>query len=88
MARGRSDSGGVSLSGCDASRGQGCGNSRVEEARNMAQQIADPAAKRHMQDIAANCEKVAKRVEAQLGGEQSFSRRFCEATTSQVLLVS
>ena len=54
----------------------------------MAQQIADPAAKRHMQDIAANCEKIAKRVEAKLGCEQSFSRRFCEATTSQVLLVS
>jgi hypothetical protein len=106
----------------------------------MAQQIADPAAKRHMQDIAANCEKVAKRVEAKLGGEQSFTatatgtvggsrvipfpdahssrtnptsppaavhgpwksatswrrpimplgqaRRFCEAATSQVLLVS
>lgn len=39
-------------------------SARAEEARAMAANIADAAAKQAMLDIAANYEKIAKRAEA------------------------
>lgn len=41
---------------------------RAQEARDMAENIADPEAKRAMLEIAANYEKVAKRAEARDAG--------------------
>jgi hypothetical protein len=41
---------------------------RAKEARQVAETIADPEAKRAMLDIAANYEKVAKRAEARDAG--------------------
>ena len=43
---------------------------RAEEARTMAQQIDDPAAKREMLEIAANYEKIASVTESRLAREQ------------------
>ena len=41
---------------------------RADEARAMAANIVDPAAKQAMLDIAANYEKIAKRAEAKEAG--------------------
>lgn len=51
---------------------------RAEEARNMAQQIEDPAAKREMLEISANYEKIAALAELKLIAEQRSKDRATE----------
>jgi hypothetical protein len=41
---------------------------RAKEAREMADQLLDPEAKRAMLEVAANYEKIAKRAEARDAG--------------------